>query len=156
MLRPAAALVALLLLTAFAGTDRMYFEQQPGRWLVFENLMLDGVYVEETESEICLTRWTRRTPEDFLAMAARGAACEITHQARDGGSMDVHYTCTEGPVRQGKIRIGGSSDDLSVWAEADYETGDGQVVPAYIDTMFLFQGPCDPLEAESEYDPYTE
>jgi hypothetical protein len=156
MLKPAAALAALLLLTAFAGTDRMYFEQQPGRWLVLEDLMLDGAYVQQDESEICLPHWTRRTPEDFIAMAARGASCEITHSARDMGMMAIHYTCTDGPVREGKIRIGGSIDDLSVWAEADYETEDGEVVPAYIDTMFMFDGPCTAEAGETPSDPNTE
>lgn len=156
MLRPAAAFAAFLLLTAFGGTDRMYFEQQPGRWLVFEDLMLEGTYVQQDESEICLTGWTRRTPEDFLAMAARGATCEITRSARDGAMMDINYTCTDGPVREGKIRIGGSIDDLSVWAEADYQLEDGRTVPAYIDTSFAFEGACAASESQEQADPDTE
>lgn len=146
MLRPATALAAFLLLTAFTGTDRMTYELQPGRWLVFETLMLDGEFVEQSESEFCAKNWERRTPADFLAMAARGASCEITSQARDGEMIDLVYACSDGPVREGKIRIGGSIDDLTVWAEADYQTQDGRVVPAYIDTGFLFDGPCQTAE----------
>ncbi|MFN7056657.1 hypothetical protein [Hyphomonas sp.] len=155
MLRPAAltaALAAMLSLTAFGGGNRMNFEMQPGRWLVYESLMLDGKYVEEIETEICLTRWTQRTPEQFLAMAARGATCEITSRKRDVGMLDLTYTCTDGPVQEGKIRIGASIDDMSVMAEADYTLDDGSVVPAYIDTMFLHDGPCPAPEEDAAPD----
>ena len=156
MMRSVAALSAILLLTAFGGADRMMFEQQPGRWLVFEDLMLEGEHVQQTESEICLTGWTRRTPEDFVTMAARGADCEITRSARDGAMMEVDYACSDGPVREGRIRIGGSREDLTVMAEADYQTEDGRTVPAYIDTMFAFDGPCAAEDEAEAFDPNTE
>lgn len=160
MLRPAAALTAalaaFLILTAFGGGNRMNFEQQPGRWIVYEALMLDGKNAEETESEICLTGWTQRAPEDFLRMTARGATCEITGRDRDGGMINIRYACTDGPVQEGKIRVGGSMEDLSVMAEARYTMEDGRVVPAYIDTMFLFDGPCHEAETEPEEAPETE
>lgn len=156
MLRRFSALSAILLLTAFGEADRMTFEQQPGRWLVFEDLMLDGEYVQQTESDICLTGWTRRTPEDFVTMAARGADCEITRSARDGAMMDVYYACTDGPVREGRIRIGGSREDLTVMAEADYQTDDGRTVPAYIDTMFAFDGSCAAEDEAEAFDPDAE
>jgi hypothetical protein len=152
MHRIAAALAAFLLLTAFGGGDRMNFEQQPGRWLVYSAVMLDKTYTDEIESETCLSRWTQRTPEDFLAMTARGANCEITGRDRDGGMVNISYACSDGPVSEGKIRIGSSIDDLSVMGEGKYTKEDGSVVLAYIDTMFLFDGPCDPAESKAAPD----
>lgn len=149
----AAALAAILLLTAFVGPSRMDYELQPGRWLVFETLMLESDYVEERESEFCTTGWTRRTPEDYLAHTARGATCEITSRARNNDMLDITYACTDGPVREGKMSVGSSREDLGILAEADYTLEDGNIVPAYIDTMYLFDGPCDAAETEAATDP---
>lgn len=83
MLRPAAALAAFLLLTAFGGTDRMYFEQQPGRWLIFEDLMLEGTYVQQDESE---NRRCRSIRKYAGAFAKFWKAAKLPSGTAHGGS----------------------------------------------------------------------